>query len=105
MSIYVGTQFVPTPGGAATLLAQEGRYQKLIEKAGGNVVAGFQVAVGEGTGTVGVLTSWPDLGAYQKAAEGFQSSPDWQTLINEVGSDVVAINTTVYSPTPNSPLQ
>ncbi|MBI1885300.1 MAG: NIPSNAP family protein [Chloroflexi bacterium] len=105
MSIYVGTQIVPTPGSAQAVLAQGDRYNKLVEKIGGKVVAGFQIAIGQGQGTLAILSAWPDLATYQSATQRAQSDPEWQKFITEVGSLVAGLNSAVYTPAPTSPMQ
>ncbi len=105
MSIYVGTQVIPTPGNVQALLGVGDRYNKLVEKSGGTVVGNWQITLGEGQGTYAILSSWPDLAAYQKGTQQAQTDPDWQKFIADVGPMVAAINSAVYTPTPNSPMQ
>ncbi len=62
MSIYVGTQVIPTPGNVQALLGVGERYNKLVEKSGGKVVGNWQITLGEGQGTYAILSSWPDRG-------------------------------------------
>ncbi len=105
MSIYVGTQVIPTPGNLQNLLAQGDRYNKLVEKIGGKVVGGWTVSIGEGQGTLALLSSWPDLATYQSATERAQTDTDWQQFIVEIGPMVAGMNSAVYTPAPTSPLQ
>ncbi len=105
MSIYVGTQVVPTPGNAQAVLAQEKRYQQLIEKSGGKVVGGWQIGVGQGLGTLAILESYPDLATYEKATQLTQTDPDWQKFIADTGPIIAGMNSAIYTPTPNSPMR
>ena len=105
MSIYVGTQIVPAPGQAPSLLGEAERYNKLIEKLGGKVIGNWQITLGEGQGSFAVLTSWPNLAAWQKATEQSQTDPDFMQFLADVGPRVAALNSAVYTPTPNSPMQ
>ncbi len=105
MSIYVGTQVIPTPGNLPNLLAQGDRYNKLVEKLGGKPVGGWQITLGEGQGTLALLVSYPDLAAYQAATHQSQTDPEFQQFIAELGPMIAGMNSAVYTPTPNSPLQ
>jgi len=105
MSIYVGTQVVPTPGSLPALLAQGERYNKLVEKLGGKAVGGWTISLGQGQGTLALLVSYPDLAAYQAATAKAQTDPDWQKLIADVGPMIAGMNSAIYTPTPNSRMQ
>ncbi len=105
MSIYVGTQVVPTPGNLQNLLALGERYNKLIEKIGGKPVGGWTITLGQGQGTLALLVSYPDLAAYQAATQQSQTDPDFQQFIAETGPMVASMNSAVYTPAPTSALQ
>ncbi|MEE8345809.1 MAG: NIPSNAP family protein [Dehalococcoidia bacterium] len=105
MSIYVGTQVVPTPGNLQNLLALGERYNKLIEKIGGKPVGGWTITLGQGQGTLALLVSYPDLAAYQAATQQSQTDPDFQQFIAEIGPMVAGMNSAVYTPAPTSALQ
>ena len=105
MSIYVGTQVIPTPGNLQNLLAQGDAVNKAIENLGGKVVGNWQITLGEGQGTLALLISYPDLAAYQAGTQKAQTDPAWQKMIAELGPMIAGINSAVYTPTPNSPMQ
>jgi len=105
MSIYVGTQVIPTPGNLPGLLAQGDRVNKLIEKLGGKPVGTWQITLGEGQGTLALLVSYPDLAAYQAATQQAQTDPDWQKALGELGPMIAGMNSAIYTPTPNSRMQ
>ncbi len=105
MSIYVGTQVIPTPGNLPNLLAQGDRYNKLVEKLGGKPIGGWQITLGEGQGTLALLVSYPDLAAYQAATQQSQTDPDFQQFIADIGPMIAGMNSAVYTPTPASALQ
>ncbi len=105
MSIYVGTQVIPTPGNLQNLLALGQRYNKLVEKIGGKPVGGWTITLGEGQGTLALLVSYPDLAAYQAATQQSQTDPDFQQFIAEIGPMVAGMNSAVYTPAPTSALQ
>ena len=105
MAIYVGTQVIPAPGNLQNLLAQGDRVNKLIEKIGGKPVGNWQITLGEGQGTLALLVSYPDLAAYQAATAKAQTDPGWQKLIADVGPMIAAMNSAIYTPTPNSRMQ
>ena len=105
MSIYVGTQVIPTPGNLPNLLAQGNAVNQAIENLGGKVVGNWQITLGEGLGTLALLISYPDLAAYQAATQKAQTDPTWQKMIADLGPMIAAMNSAVYTPTPNSPLQ
>ncbi len=105
MSIYVGTQVIPTPGNLQGLLAQGDRYNKLVEKLGGKPVGGWQITLGEGQGTLALLVSYPDLAAYQAATQQAQTDPEFQQFIADLGPMIAGMNSAIYTPIPNSPLQ
>ncbi len=105
MSIYVGTQVIPTPGNAQAVLAQEERFQKLTSKLGGKVVGGWQIGLGQGQGTLALLVSYPDLATYEKATQQALTDPEWQQFLADTAPIIAALNSAIYTPTPNSPLQ
>ena len=105
MAIYVGTQVIPTPGNLQNLLAQGGAVNKAIESLGGKVVGNWQIAVGQGQGTLALLVSYPDMVAYQAATQKAQTDPTWQKMISSLGPMIAGLNSSVYAPTPNSPMQ
>lgn len=49
--------------------------------------------------------SYPDLTAYQAATEKAETDPTWQKMLADFGPMIAAINSAVYTPTPNSPMQ
>ncbi len=105
MSIYVGTQVIPTPGNLPNLLAQGERYNRLVEKLGGKPVGGWTVTLGEGQGTLALLVSYPDLTAYEAATEKAQTDSEFQQFVADVGPMVAGMNSAVYTPAPTSALQ
>jgi hypothetical protein len=105
MSIYVGTQVVPTPGNLQNLLAQGERYNKLMEKLGAKPVGGWTITLGQGQGTLALLVSYPDLAAYQAATQQSQTDPDFQQFMAEIDPMIAGMNSAVYTPAPTSPLQ
>ena len=105
MSIYVGTQVIPTPCNLPNLLAQGERYNKLVEKLGGKSVGGWTVTIGEGQGTLALLASYPDLSAYQAAVQKAQTDAEFLQFVAEIGPMVAGMNSAVYTPAPTSALQ
>ena len=105
MSIYVGTQVVPTPGSLPGLLAQGERYNKLVEKFGGKPIGGWTLTLGEGQGTLALLVSYPDLTAYQAATAKAQTDAEFQKFILDTSPMIAGLNSAVYTPAPTSPLQ
>ena len=105
MSIYVGTQVVPTPGSLPALLAQGERYNKLVEKLGGKSVGGWTISLGQGQGTLALLVSYPDLAAYQAATAKAQTDSAFQQFIVDVSPLVAGMNSAIYTPAPTSALQ
>ena len=105
MAIYVGTQVSPTPGNLQALLAEGERYNKLIEKVGGTPIGGWTITLGEGTGTLALLVSYPDMAAYQAASEKALTDAEYVQFIADVGPLVAGMNSAVYTPAPASQLQ
>ncbi len=105
MSIYVGTQIMPTPGSLPALLAAGDAVNKAIEGLGGCVCGNWQITLGEGQGSLALLVSYPDLAAYEAATKKAQTDPTWQAMLAEYGGMVAGLNSAVYTPTPNSPMQ
>ena len=105
MSIYVGTQVVPTPGSLPGLLAQGERYNKLVEKLGGKPVGGWTLSLGQGQGTLALLVSYPDLSAYQAATAKAEKDSEFQKFVVDVSPLVAGMNSAVYTPAPTSALQ
>ncbi len=105
MSIYVGTQVIPTPGNLQNLLAQGDAVNKAIENLGGKVVGTWQITLGEGVGTLALLVSYPDLAAYQAGTQKAQTDPTWQKMLGVLGPMIAGMNSAVYTPTPASPMQ
>ena len=105
MAIYVGTQVSPTPGNLQALLAEGERYNRMIEKIGGTPIGGWTITIGEGTGTLALLVSYPDMAAYQAAAEMAQTDPEYVQFMANVGPMVAGMNSAVYTPAPASQLQ
>ncbi len=105
MSIYVGTQVIPTPGNLQNLLAQGNAVNNAIENLGGKVVDTWQITLGEGVGTLALLVSYPDLAAYQAGTQKAQTDPTWQKMLGELGPMIAGMNSAVYTPTPASPMQ
>ncbi len=105
MSIYVGTQVIPTPGNLQNLLAQGDAVNKALENLGGKVVGTWQITLGEGLGTLALLVSYPDLAAYQAATQKAQTDPTWQKMLADLGPRSAGINRAVFTPPPASPMQ
>ncbi len=105
MSIYVGTQIMPTPGSLPALLDAGDAVNKAIEGLGGCVCGNWQITLGEGVGTLAILVSYPDLAAYQAATQKAQTDPTWQKMLADFGPMIAGMNSAIYTPTPNSPMQ
>ncbi len=105
MSIYIGTQVIPTPGNLQNLLAQGDAVNKAIESLGGCVCGTWQITLGEGVGTLALLVSYPDLAAYQAATQKAQTDPTWQKMLADFDPMIAGMNSAIYTPTPNSPMQ
>jgi hypothetical protein len=43
--------------------------------------------------------------AYQAATQKAQTDPTWQKMISSLGPMIAGLNSSVYAPTPNSPMQ
>ena len=105
MSIYVGTQLIPTPGALQNFLEAGDAVNKAIENLGGKVVGNWQITLGEGQGTLAFLISYPDLAAYQAATQKAETDPTWQKMLADFGPMIASMNSAVYTPTPASPMQ
>ena len=105
MSIYVVTQIMPTPGSLPALLDAGDAVNKAIEGLGGCVCGNWQITLGEGVGTLAILVSYPDLAAYQAATQKAQTDPTWQKMLADFGPMIAGMNSAIYTPTPNSPMQ
>lgn len=105
MSVYIGTQVIPTPGNLQALLALGERYNNLVKKLGGTPVGGWTVALGEGQGTLALLVSYPDLAAYQAATQKALADAEFVKFVADVGPLVAGTNSSVYTPAPTSALQ
>ncbi len=105
MSIYIGTQIMPTPGSLPALLAAGDAVNNAIEGLGGKVIGNWQITLGDGQGSLAILVSYPDLAAYQAATQKAQTDPTWQKMLADFGPMLAGLNSAVYTPTPNSPMQ
>jgi len=103
--IYARFQVIPAPGQGPALLAEVGKFNKLVQKHGGKPVANFSVAVGQGQGDHVHVFAYQDWAAFGAAGEALQADPEWLQFLAGVATKVAAVNSAVLSPTPESGLQ
>ena len=104
--IFGGFRITPAPGQGPALLATVGQVNKIVEKHGGKPIANFAVAFGgPGAGDHLYIFGYKDWAALGAAGELLQADPEWQQLIEENGTKIATLSSSILQPLPESPIQ
>lgn len=97
---FIANQITPAPGKVGELRKAAARATEVAKAHGEKLIAGFQIAMGQGVGNLVYISAYDDGDAYEAAMKAVEESGDGE----KVGKLIASSTSAVLQPLPDSPL-